>query len=180
MKEQGMARSIVDFIVMLAIAAACVFLLRTFVILPFSIPSGSMETTIMPGDMVFSEKITTRDGVEPGEVVTFADPQDSSRTLIKRVIATGGQTVDLIDGMVYVDGSPVNEVHAMGDSLPLQTADGVELQYPLTVPEGYLWVMGDNREASLDSRYFGAVPESSVSGHAFMIYWPLNHAGLLS
>ena len=76
-REQGAVASAVDFLVTLAIVAVVAFVLRTFVIEPFNIPSGSMETTIMTGDLVFSEKISVRNGVEAGQIVTFDDPQGS-------------------------------------------------------------------------------------------------------
>ena len=157
---------------------ACSFALRAFVCQPFEIPSGSMEETIMPGDMVFAEKISYyfRTPAQ-GEIVTFTDPSDSTRTLIKRCIATEGQTVDLQDGVVYVDGQPLTEEYTNGKpSYPLNSE---EVSYPYTVPNGYIWVMGDNRVNSSDSRFFGAVPVSSVSGRAFWTYWPLSSIGLL-
>jgi signal peptidase I len=102
------------------------------------------------------------------------------QTLIKRVIAVGGDQVDLIDGAVYVNGEKLDEPYTDGKpSMPLDPAYGVDISYPYTVPEGYLWVMGDNRTNSADSRYFGAVPVTSVSGHANIIYWPLDHIGAL-
>lgn len=179
-KTRGVVSSAVDFIVTAAIVAVCAFVLRTFVIEPFNIPSGSMEPTIMTGDMLFAEKISVGNGVEPGQIVTFADPENPSRSLIKRCVATAGQTVDLVDGALYVDGAPLDEPYAVGSTLPLQPAADAVIEYPFTVPDGCLWVMGDNRESSLDSRYFGAVPESSVSGRALFVYWPFENAGLLS
>lgn len=181
-KHRGL-RSLVGLLAMIVLVVAITAGLRTFVFVPYEIPSGSMEETIMPGDMVFSEKVTyyTR-SPQYGDIVTFADPNVAGRTLIKRVIATGGQTVDLVDGTVVVDGQPLDEPYTDGKpSYPLDhTAVGVDLDYPLTIPDGYLWVMGDNRTASQDSRYFGPVPASSVTGRASMIYWPLSSFRLLS
>lgn len=180
-RGSGALSGILQFVVMVVVVVAAVWALRTYVIAPYEIPSGSMETTIMTDDRVFSEKVSyyTR-SVQQGDIVTFADPEVEGRTLIKRVIATGGQTVDLRDGTVYVDGEPLAEDYTHGlPSEPLTPAPGVEVSYPYTVPEGYLWVMGDNRTNSADSRYFGAVPASSVSGRACFIYWPLNRIGAL-
>ena len=180
-QEKGLFRSCLEFILMLVFVLGAAWLLRTFVVAPYEIPSGSMESTIMVGDKVFSEKVSYYSGdVQQGDIVTFADPELPSRTLIKRCIATSGQTVELIDGVVYVDGEALAEPYVQGSSYPLDTAMGVLVEYPYTVPEGYIWVMGDNRENSADSRYFGAVPESSVSGHAFFVYWPLARVGALS
>lgn len=176
-------RSIAGILVMVAAVAVLAFALRTFVFVPYGIPSGSMEETIMPGDMVFSEKITYY-GRAPqrGDIVTFADPQVAGRTLIKRVIATEGQTVDFRDGQVTVDGQVLDEPYTLGKpSYPLDhTAPGVDLTYPLTVPDGCIWVMGDNRTASQDSRYFGPVEDDAVTGRAAMVYWPLSSFKLLS
>ena len=182
-KEQSrVVSAILSIVMIVAVVVVATFLLRTFVFVPYEIPSGSMEETIMPGDMVFSEKISyyAREP-EPGDIVTFADPENADRTLIKRVIAKGGQTVDLRDGAVYVDGVRLEEPYTNGkESWPLaSTAPGVEVDFPYTVPEGCIWVMGDNRTSSQDSRHFGAVPISSVTGRAAMIYWPFSHFGLL-
>ena len=179
----GIGRSLLSLVVMIAVIALITIGLRMFVFVPYEIPSGSMEDTIMPGDMVFSEKISyyTRQP-QRGDIVTFADPQVAGRTLIKRVIATGGQTVDLVGGKVYVDGLALDEPYTGGkDSYPLsRTAADADVSFPYEVPEGYLWVMGDNRTASQDSRYFGAIPVSSVNGRAAMVYWPVSDIGLLS
>lgn len=177
------AGTILSIVVMVAIVALITVGLRMFVFVPYEIPSGSMEETIMPGDMVFSEKISyyTRTP-ERGDIVTFADPEVAGRTLIKRVIATEGQTVDLEDGHVYVDGVQLDEPYVgEKESYPLaRTAADVEVEFPYIVPSGCVWVMGDNREASQDSRYFGAIPVSSITGRAAMIYWPIGDIGLLS
>ena len=176
-------RSFVSVIIMIAVVAICVFALRMFVFVPYEIPSGSMEDTIMTGDMVFSEKVSyyMRDP-QRGDIVTFDDPEVDGRTLIKRVIAVGGQTVDLKDGKVVVDGVALDEPYTSGkESHPIsRNAAGVTVTYPYTVPEGCLWVMGDNRTSSQDSRYFGAIPKSSVSGRAALVYWPFSDFGVLS
>lgn len=180
-KEHGCLRSILKFIAFLLILFVLQWAVRSYVVQPFQIPSGSMEETIMTGDMIFSEKISYATGeIQQGDIVTFDDPQVPSRTLIKRVIATEGQTVNLIDGQVYVDGVALDEPYTQGKpSYPLEQAKGQEFSYPYTVPEGELWVMGDNRTNSQDSRFFGSIKESSVSGKAVFTYWPLNHIGIL-
>lgn len=171
----------ISFLVMVAIIVAAAWTLRAFVIEPFQIPSGSMEQTIQTGDMVFAEKVSYRFAdPRPGDIVVFSDPQVPSRTLIKRVIATGGQTVDLRDGGVYVDGVALEEPYTDGlPSYPLRPVGNVDISYPYTVPEGYVWVMGDNRTNSSDSRYFGPVDRDTVFGKAFVIYWPLDDLALL-
>lgn len=181
-QKSSVGRTLLGIFLMVFAVAALTVLLRMFVFVPYEIPSGSMEETIMPGDMVFSEKISyyMREA-QPGDIVTFDDPEVVGRTLIKRVIAVGGQTVEVKDGHVYVDGEELDELYTNGKpSYPLaRTAHNVEVKFPYTVPEGYVWVMGDNRTSSQDSRYFGAVPTSSITGRAALVYWPLENFGLL-
>lgn len=181
-QKNSVGRTMLGIALMVLAVAVLTVVLRLFVFVPYEIPSGSMEETIIPGDMVFSEKISyyLRD-VEAGDIVTFNDPEVIGRVLIKRVIAVGGQVVDVRDGSVYVDGEKLDEPYTLNKpSYPLaRTAHNVEVVFPYTVPEGYLWVMGDNRTSSQDSRYFGAVPESSVTGRAALVYWPFEHFGLL-
>lgn len=174
-------RRFISFLVMVAIIVAGAWLLRSFVIEPFQIPSASMEETIKTGDMVFAEKVSYHfSDPEPGDIVVFSDPQVPSRTLIKRVIATEGQTVDLRDGKVYVDGVALDEPYTQGlPSYPLNTVGNVDITYPYTVPKGDVWVMGDNRTNSSDSRYFGPIDKDTVFGKAFVIYWPFESMALL-
>ncbi len=180
--KSGMLRSIASILIMIAAVVVIVFALRTFIFVPYEIPSGSMEDTIKVGDMVFSEKVTyyTR-SPQYGDIVTFQDPEVAGRTLIKRVIATEGQTVNLVDGYVFVDGVKLDEPYTQGKpSYPLyRTANNVDVAFPYTVPEGEIWVMGDNRTSSQDSRYFGSIKASSITGRAAIVYWPFDDIGVL-
>ena len=181
-KRFGIFGGLLKFVGLIVVVIALSFGLRTFVFQAYEIPSGSMEETIQTGDMVFAEKVSyyMRD-VEQGDIVTFNDPLSPGRVLIKRVIAVGGQTVDINDedGYVYVDGEPLAEPYT--DGLPSYRLENsiANVTYPYTVPEGELWVMGDNRINSQDSRYFGSIDEDSVTGRGVLIYWPLDHFGLL-
>ena len=173
-----------EWIVVVAIALIATFLIRSFVVEPFVVPTGSMESTIEIGDQILAQKVSLELGqpVIQGDIVVFHNPDGTSEhdVLVKRVIATGGQTVDLIDGTVYIDGVAQNEPYTEGKpSEPLKTAANVSISYPYTIPEGYLWVMGDNRTDSADSRYFGPIDSKTVTGRAVAIYWPLNHIGVL-
>lgn len=180
-KKGGMGRSILSFVITIAVIVLIAWGLRTFVFQAYEIPSGSMEDTIMTGDMVFSEKLSYYAGSpEQGDIITFKDPEIPSRTLIKRVIATEGQTVQLIDGEVYVDGQELDEPYTDGkETWPLTSSYGSPVEYPYQVPEGEVWVMGDNRTNSQDSRYFGSIPIASVTGKAVFTYWPLDSIGVL-
>lgn len=174
-------RRFFSLVITVALVLVAAWGIRSYVVEPFEVPSASMEDTIMTGDMVFAEKVSYHfSQPQPGDIVVFSDPQIPSRVLIKRVIATEGQTVNYVGGVVYVDGVAQQEPYVVGASYPLKTTAGnVSLSYPYTVPQGHVWVMGDNRENSSDSRYFGAVDISTVFGKALVVYWPINHIGVL-
>ena len=194
-------RDLVQFVVAFAVMLGCIWLLRLFVIEPFTIPTGSMLPTIQLKDSVYAEKVSLWFDKEPqvGQVYTFTSPvagdDGTHETLIKRVIATGGQTVELKGGpavvggvevyepyRVLVDGVELDEPYTDGkESAPLvgHSPDIDPITYPYKVPEGYLWVMGDNRTNSQDSRYFGAIPVSSVTSKALFVFWPLEDIGAI-
>lgn len=170
----------VDFLWPFAAAIVLALLLRAFVIEPFTVPTGSMLDTIQLDDTIWVEKVSYwSGGPKQGQVVTFDNPEEKGVTLVKRVIATEGQTVDLVDGAVVVDGVALDEPYTLGKpSYPLssQLAGIDPITYPLQVPEGHVWVMGDNRTNSRDSRFFGPVPVKDVFGHAMFVLWPLSDA----
>lgn len=176
--------NLVEWVGIFLIAFAVFALVRTFVVAPYTVPTGSMEPTIQIGDNIFAQKITLNLGqdVEPGDIVVFENPESTSDhdILVKRVIAVEGQTVSFEGGKVLVDGVPLDEPYAQGMTYELfSTSPGTTLSFPYTVPEGHVWVMGDNRENSADSRYFGPVPKENLIGVAFFRYWPLDRIGTL-
>ena len=170
----------VEFVVIIALAIGLAYGLTNYVVKPYEIPSESMEETILVDDRVLSETLSYAFGGAPqqGDIVTFIDVEDSNRTLIKRVIATAGQTVDIHDNNVYVDGQKLDEPYTQGKESKRLAKDS-DIAYPYTIPDGYIWVMGDNRTNSSDSRVFGAVPLSNVTGKAFVRYWPLDRISTL-
>ena len=183
-KRRGAFSAVAEWVGVFLIAFAVFALVRTFVVSPYVVPSGSMCPTIQVGDSIFAQKVTMRLGMDPedGDIVVFDNPVPTSEhaILVKRVIAHAGQTVDLVDGAVYVDGQRLDEPYAQGSTFPLPSqAPGVQVRFPFTVPEGCVWVMGDNRENSADSRYFGPVPRENLVGVAFMRYWPFDRIGLM-
>ena len=180
-------RTLVRLVIIVAIAALAAFLLRTFVVQPYYIPSGSMEPTLIGGggqtdDHVLVDKISYRThSPREGDIVVFNRPstwQISDKVLIKRVIGLPGDTVSLRDGHVFINGLELDEPY-------VNKACGAHPTQPLTsvtswrVPGNDVFVMGDNRCQSDDSRQFGPVPESDIIGRAFAIIWPLNRIGLI-
>lgn len=180
-RQPGILRRFFSFVICIAVVLAAAWGIRTYVVEPFEVPSASMETTIMTGDRLFAEKVSYHFAdVQPGDIVVFSDPQVPSRVLVKRVIATEGQTISISGGTLYIDGVAQSESYVTGETYPLsQTAGNVSISYPYVVPEGEVWVMGDNRENSSDSRYFGSIDEDTIFGKAILTYWPLDRIGLL-
>lgn len=151
-------------------------ILRAFVIQAYMIPTGSMEDTVVAGDFVMVSKVAYWNGHTPqiGDVIVFEYPLNRSRDFVKRVIATGGQAVALRDKQLYVDGQPVvapvsakNTDHEIIPSV-FSNRDNFG---PVTVPQGSYFVMGDNRDDSQDSRFWGTVPHDHVKGRLLFVYW---------
>ena len=177
-EETSVARWLIETALLVLLAFVLAFGIRALLIEPFVVPTGSMIPTIQIGNRVLAEKITYRFIRPPRykDIVVFPDPAGEHPHLIKRVIATGGQTVDLRDGIVYVNGNELVEPYVHGEpSDPLSA----QHKFPLKVPAGDLWVMGDNRTNSGDSRVFGPIPVDEVQGHAIWTYWPLSAFGKL-
>lgn len=154
---------------LVALAFAIAYLLKLVIVQPFYIPSGSMEPTLFPGDRVLVSKLVFRfRNPEPGDVVVFGAPRDvQERDFIKRVVAIEGQTVEVKDGKVYVDGKLREEPYVA--SQQDHTNFG-----PVTVADDNVFVMGDNRANSSDSRVFGPFDRDRILGEAFVVYWPLS------
>ena len=177
-------------------ALVVALVVRTFLFAPFKIPSGSMIPTIEVGDHIFATmysygipvpftqvKLFPQE-IERGDIVIFPYPLDPSIDYIKRVIARGGETVEVRGTQVLVDGRPLDEPYAVYDPgvMAQRERDGAELlRYgPVRVPEGHLFEMGDNRLNSSDSRVWGFVDARTVKGEGQIIYWSHDpHAGLL-
>ncbi|MDA8337280.1 MAG: signal peptidase I [Peptococcaceae bacterium] len=161
-----------EFLESVAVALILAILIRLFVLQPFYIPSGSMEPTLMPGDRIVVGKADLFGQPKPGEVVVFHYPLDPRQDFVKRLIAVGGQTVQLRNSNLYINGKLVPEPY-----LPpgLTFADFG----PVTVPAGTYFMLGDNRNNSDDSRVWGYVKKNLVVGRVLFIYWPLSRIGVV-
>lgn len=175
-EETSFGRWIVETALLVLLAFALAQGIKAFVVQPFVIPTGSMRPTIMEQDRVLAEKLTYRfsRGPRAGDIVVFDDPMAQHPQLIKRIIATEGQTVEIQDNQVYVDGERLDEPYIHGTP----SAPGT-VPLPIVVPPGNVWLMGDNRPNSGDSRFFGPRPVETVRGRAFWTYWPPTRFGSL-
>lgn len=161
-------REIKEWIITILIAVVLVVIIRTFLLDSRVVPTASMVPSIMPNDRLFVERVTHRfEGIKRGEVIVFKPPLDTGLKddLIKRLIALPGDTVEVKNGKLYVNDQEKNEPYL---AEPIQ----YNMQ-KLTVPEGKIFVLGDNRNLSYDSHEWGFAEINSVKGKAFITYWPL-------
>ncbi len=160
-------------------------LLQMFVVQAFSIPSRSMLPTLSVGERIFVYKLGYGYGdISRGDVVVFDTPTaiGGDDDLIKRVIGLGGETLEIRDGSVYVDGQQLHEPYlfAPASTDPTFAIPGCENEPSnmyCQIPEDHVFVLGDNRAASRDGRYFGPIHTDTVIGRAFATYWPPNDIG---
>ena len=147
--------------------------IQNFVAQPYQVEQMSMENTLLPNQYVLVDKLTPRfDSYKRGDIVVFTPPGASSNStpFIKRVIGLPGDTVDLSNGHVFINDQEISEPYVY----PGQTTEPIGGQDHWIVPPGMLFVMGDHRENSSDSRVFGPVPLDNVIGRAWLRYWPLS------
>ena len=174
----------------ICVAVVLAFFVRTFVVQAFKIPSGSMEPNLLIGDHLLVNKFVSAptlskvertvlpiDDIQRGDIIVFKHPKTPERDLIKRTIGLPGETIELREKRVYINGKPLDEpyVHFL---FPPGTADISESDVrrnfgPLTVPSGHYFMMGDNRDNSEDSRYWGPLPREFVKGKALFLYMSL-------
>ncbi len=173
----------------IVIAVILALFVRTWVVQAFKIPTGSMENNLLIGDHLLVNKFIFGPTTgrlehallpvrEPhrGDVVVFKYPDEPDRDFIKRVIGLPGETLELKSKKVYIDGRPLDEpyVHFLEpahDAQEITSFDVRERYGPVRVPDGQYFVMGDNRDNSQDSRYWGFLPRGYIKGRALMIYW---------
>ncbi len=171
-------RSILETLDASIFAAVLSLIIITFVVQAFYIPSGSMEPTLQIGDRILVSKFSYRLGpIRRGDIIVFRFPLSPSRDFVKRVVALAGESVELREGLVLINGKPLSELYPT----PLPGGDrACTSSYgPKKMPEGQYFVLGDNRCNSEDSRFFGFVPAENVVGKALLVYWPLPRVGLV-
>ncbi|MEO7836096.1 MAG: signal peptidase I [Acidimicrobiales bacterium] len=174
--KPGAIRTVLEWVAIVGGALLAALVIKTFLFQAFFIPSESMLPTLEKQDRVLVNKLSYRlHKVNRGDVLVFERPPNEAgviRDLIKRVVALPGETVEGKNGRIYIDGEALREPY-------LPRATTTSTFGPETIPTDHIWVMGDNRSNSSDSRVFGSIPTSSIVGRAFVRVWPLNALGLL-
>lgn len=175
-----------EYLEAIVTALVLALIIRAYIVQAFKIPSGSMIPTLLVGDhilvnkFIYGTKIPFTDkrilifrNPEKGDIIVFKYPEDQRKDFIKRVIATGGDTVEERNKAVYVNGAMLSEpyAHHYENALRLGGNDPRDNFGPITVPKNKIFVMGDNRDQSYDSRYWGFVDLKEVLGKALIIYW---------
>lgn len=159
----------------IAIALLIAVILRVFVVSAYRVSSGSMEDTLIEGDYIFVNKLAYK-FAEPkaGDIVIFENPFDAGRDYIKRIVAVEGQTVEIVDKVLYVDDEvapiPPGSKHSDYKIFPAVLSNRDNLS-PMMVPPGQYFVLGDNRDDSQDSRFWGCIDKSFLKGKAIFVYF---------
>jgi signal peptidase I len=179
-----------EYIESIIIAILIAVFIRTFIICAYKIPSRSMVQTLLVGDHILVNKFIygvkmplLRNTIIPvtnpqrGDIVVFIYPNDRSKDFIKRVIGVGGDTIEIKNKKIFINGKEYSDSYGIySDNIiypaTMQPRDNFG---PITVPKNSIFVMGDNRDESLDSRFWGFVDLKDVEGKAFIIYWSWNH-----
>jgi len=192
-KKTKRSRSVLrEYLELILETAIFVFFVMTFIVQAFQIPTGSMEPTLLVGDFLFVNKliyvqagtslekwILPRKNIQRYDIVVFKFPNDMSKDFVKRVIALEGERIEIKDKQVYINDEPIpenykvhndNEVYIHRDLYHYD--DGLRDNHgPLQVPDGHCFVMGDNRDNSHDSRYWGFLPLNYIKGKPWLVYF---------
>lgn len=179
----------VEYAEAIIIAILIAFFIRTFIVQAFKIPSGSMKPTLLIGDHILVNKfiygvkipfirknLITISEPKRGDVIVFIYPEDRSKDFIKRVIGVGGDTIEIRNKKIFLNGLPFQDTHGVyvDDFIIPGTIQPRDNFGPMTVPKGAVFTMGDNRDQSYDSRFWGVVDLKDVLGKAFIMYWSWN------
>jgi signal peptidase I len=167
-KNGRVIHEVLGYIIAIISAVILAILIRIFVFEPFIVPTPSMEPTLMVGDRVIINKLSYKFGiVERGDIVAFNSTIEEDKDLVKRVIGLEGDEIMLThEGLIFVNGEKIMEKY-------LISGENIEyLNETFEVGENEIFVMGDNRNNSFDSRYFGMIPEENVFGEFLIVYWP--------
>ena len=163
------------------VAALIAIVIRTFLVGPYKIPTGSMRPTLLEGDRIFVDKVTYRfRPPQRGEIIVFKYPLDPKKDFVKRLVAFGGEDVEIKDGSVWVNGKQLREPIQLQSHYYYNRSDWPYARegQVFKVPQDSYFVLGDNSAQSSDSRNWGFVPKKYLVGKAFLIWWPIYRIGL--
>ena len=168
------------------VAIILALVVRTLFLQPFKIPTGSMRMTLIEGDRILVNKVIYGIKIpltswrlpairqpQRGDLVVFHAPDDRHRDFIKRLVAIGGDEIEIRDLRLWINGRPLNDPPVFRDLVYYNRGPYGQVGKPMKIPPGHYFFLGDNSGSSRDSRYWGFLPEGQVIGKAFMIYWPL-------
>ncbi len=186
-KKKGKKSTFREYLESIVIAVLLAFVIKTSIVEAYKIPTGSMEDTLLVGDFLLANKfiygarlpliglkLPALQHPQPGQVVIFKYPLNRKTNYIKRVIATAGQVVEIKDKRVYVDGKLVPEPPKSKHTDPREIPRGVNNRDnfgPVRIPKGYIFVMGDNRDNSYDSRFWGFLDKDLIRGKGMIIHF---------
>ena len=168
-----------DWLVSIIVAVALAFCIRTFIVEPYMVEGSSMYPTLVNHERLLVNKFTYFvSDPQKGEIIVFRYPKDESRDFIKRVIATAGDTVEMRSGKVLVNGTEIDEPYTWNED---PKGPNLSDYRKSVVPEGHIFVLGDNRNNSEDSRFadVGFVPLDLVKGNASLAFWPVDRWRML-
>lgn len=172
----SMIKSIVDFVMdileTITFVGSIFIVVYLFLMQPNQVKGASMEPTFLSGEYIFTSKVTYKfRDIERGDVIVFKSPKNPDFEYIKRVVGLPGETIMVQAGTVYVNGTPLDETYISAQT-NLWEGGYLKESQPITVPPDFLFVMGDNRPRSSDSREFGPIPIPSIIGQVFFRYYP--------
>lgn len=183
MERKKVVQKVREYSEAIVTALILALLIRAYVVQAFKIPSGSMLSTLQIGDHILVTKFTYGTRIpftdkkilafkdpEKGDIIVFKYPMDPKRDFIKRVIAVEGDIIEGKNKVIYINKEPIEEPYVQHTDTNMQLPQRDNFG-PIKVPPGKVFVMGDNRDASLDSRFWGFVDESEILGEALIIYW---------
>jgi signal peptidase I len=188
--EKKKKSKIVEYLEAIVTAFILALIIRAYVVQAYKIPSGSMIPTLVIGDHILvnkfiygtnipftHEEILVFDDPERGDIIVFEYPRNPERDFIKRIIGVGGDKIEIKDKKIFINGEPMDDPWgSFTDPTIRQQRDNFG---PIVVPEGKYFVMGDNRDNSHDSRFWGFVSRDQIKGEAFIIYFSWNSKGEL-
>lgn len=158
----------------LIVAVLLALVIRAFIVQAFKIPSGSMLPTLQIGDHILVNKfIYSFMPIRRGDIVVFKFPQDETRDFIKRVIGLPGETLEIRGRQILINSAPIQEPYAVYSDGPFARGGNRDHLGPLVIPAGQLFMMGDNRDHSMDSRVWGFLDERKIKGKAFIVYFSI-------